>query len=116
MNPKQIIANCKLVNNPKDLSNTFNNFFTSIGPNTEFGEQGVHCCHLLVVILAIPISKEYSCKCLQVNIYLGEEVIKSKYTQTDTKVINDYYGSSFGKYSTNFVIEMIVNIGMIKSV
>ena len=31
----QIIVNGKAIKNPKDVSNTFNNFFTSIGPNTE---------------------------------------------------------------------------------
>ena len=31
----QIIVNGKSIKNPKDVSNTFNNIFTSIGPNTE---------------------------------------------------------------------------------
>ena len=35
INPTQIRAIGKPVNNPKDVQNTFNNFFTSIAPNTE---------------------------------------------------------------------------------
>ena len=35
MNTSQIISNNKLIDNPKEVSNTFNNFFTNIGPNTE---------------------------------------------------------------------------------
>ena len=35
INPTQIIVNGKPIKNPKDVSSTFNNFFTSIGPNTE---------------------------------------------------------------------------------
>ena len=35
MNPTQITANGKPVNNPKNVSNTFNNFVICIGPNTE---------------------------------------------------------------------------------
>ena len=31
----QIITNGKLIDNPEEVSNTFNNFFTNIGPNTE---------------------------------------------------------------------------------
>ena len=35
MNTSQIISNNKLIDNPKEVTNTFNNFFTNIGPNTE---------------------------------------------------------------------------------
>ena len=35
MNTSQIITNNKLIDNPKEVTNTFNNFFTNIGPNTE---------------------------------------------------------------------------------
>ena len=35
MNTSQIITNNKLIDNPKEVSNTFNNFFTNIGPNNE---------------------------------------------------------------------------------
>ena len=35
MNTSQIISNNKLIDNPKEVSNTLNNFFTNIGPNTE---------------------------------------------------------------------------------
>ena len=31
----EINVNDKPIKNPKDVSNTFNNFFISIGPNTE---------------------------------------------------------------------------------
>ena len=31
----QIITNGKLIDNPEEVPNTFNNFFTNIGPNTE---------------------------------------------------------------------------------
>ena len=35
MNTSQIISNNKLIDNPKEISNTFNNFFINIGSNTE---------------------------------------------------------------------------------
>ena len=35
MNTSQIITNNKLIDNPEEVSNTFNNFVTNIGPNTE---------------------------------------------------------------------------------